>query len=555
MVLGVGLHKEFNKRVTTSTPTKAASVWRFCVCVMVAGIVGCGGGNGSPISGAPPSNLSYASPVTAVVGVPLAPLLPSVTGSVTAYSVAPALPAGLSFNTATGAISGAPDASVAQATYVVTASNSSGSTTFAISLAVDIANGPAIALSASSLTFANQLVSTVSPSQMVAAVNIGSAPAAITSVTLSGANVSAFDESNACGELQPGAACMITVTFTPPATGLATAMLNIATNAPTNPAVELFGTGTMVQMGFSPSVIPAGQTAMVTWSAPSAASCTASGAWSGPEPTRGTLSVTQTTPGYYAYDLNCGPGATNSAVLTVSGATPSVNEPANELGYQAAFYVAPPNQLVGLQTTMLAPVLPPIPTEAGAALFLWPGLGPATSSANFDPINDGVLQPVLSWGPSCAPTAQPTAFSSWWISAQYVNTFGSAPGYAGCYSGTSILISPGDTLLINMTLDQSSGIWTQAVTDSVTKQSASFAINLQGQGQNWAYFAMELWYDATIHVPVTFTNTTLTFQSPDTANWCSASQGANNAYILSPPTPQDSGSQCVIDSIVVTNPR
>ena len=98
-----------------------------------------------------------------------------------------------------------------------------------------------------------------------------------------------------------------------------------------------------------------------------------------------------------------GETVTQSAVLTAYGTPPSVVEPANEVAYQAAFYIAPPNQITGLQTSLIVPPLPPVPAYSNASLFLWPGLDPATNSVNFLPINDGVLQPVLSWGPSCAP--------------------------------------------------------------------------------------------------------------------------------------------------------
>jgi hypothetical protein len=55
-------------------------------------------------------------------------LTPSVSGTVSSYSVSPALPAGLSLNSMTGVISGAPTAAAAWMDYMITASNSSGST-------------------------------------------------------------------------------------------------------------------------------------------------------------------------------------------------------------------------------------------------------------------------------------------------------------------------------------------------------------------------------------------------------------------------------------------
>jgi PQQ-like domain/Putative Ig domain len=85
---------------------------------------------------APPSALTYRSPQSYVVGTAIIPLNPSVTGVVASYGVAPALPAGLALNTATGQISGTPTSASATATYMITAANSTGSTTFGLSIQV-----------------------------------------------------------------------------------------------------------------------------------------------------------------------------------------------------------------------------------------------------------------------------------------------------------------------------------------------------------------------------------------------------------------------------------
>jgi polyhydroxybutyrate depolymerase len=55
---------------------------------------------------------------------------------VTSYAVSPGLPAGLSLNTTTGHISGTPQSASAQASYTITASNSAGSSSFALVLTV-----------------------------------------------------------------------------------------------------------------------------------------------------------------------------------------------------------------------------------------------------------------------------------------------------------------------------------------------------------------------------------------------------------------------------------
>jgi uncharacterized protein (TIGR03437 family) len=316
-----------------------------------------------------------------------------------------------------------------------------------------------------------------------------------------------------------------------------------------------------ISMSLSAPIIPAGGSTTLTWSSANVNSCTASGGWSGTQPTSGTQTISATAPGYYNYALTCsGSGGVTlqSVVLTAFGPTPGIpydpSQAAYHKGYQAAFTDPVPNQIVRLQTSLTVPAFPPIPSASGAVLFLWSGLAPGTNSVNFLPINNGVLQPVLTWGVSCAPASQPPAYSSWWISAQYVNTFGNDPGYTGCFSGNSMLVAPGDVLLLDMQLDANSGVWTQTVTDSNTKQSVTFSINLEGQGQNWAYFAIEEWNGAFLPASLTFSNTTITFQSADTS-WCSVSQGENNAYVMTPPTLQSSGLQCFIGSIVLTQPQ
>lgn len=79
---------------------------------------------------AAPSGLTYTnnSP-TYIQGVSITANSPSSTGgAISSYSVSPALPSGLSLDTATGVITGTPTAVTAQATYTVTATNITGST-------------------------------------------------------------------------------------------------------------------------------------------------------------------------------------------------------------------------------------------------------------------------------------------------------------------------------------------------------------------------------------------------------------------------------------------
>jgi hypothetical protein len=69
-------------------------------------------------------------------GTAVASLNPSVTGTVSSYSVSPPLPAGLSLNTTSGQITGTPTVTTTQTIYTITASNAAGSATFALTLTV-----------------------------------------------------------------------------------------------------------------------------------------------------------------------------------------------------------------------------------------------------------------------------------------------------------------------------------------------------------------------------------------------------------------------------------
>ncbi len=83
-------------------------------------------------------------------------------------------------------------------------------------------------LSPASLSFAGQTVGTTSAAQTLTLTNSGSAPLAITGVTVS----SGFAESNTCGSsLAAGGSCMISVTFTPTTTGTVSGMLSVTDNS------------------------------------------------------------------------------------------------------------------------------------------------------------------------------------------------------------------------------------------------------------------------------------------------------------------------------------
>lgn len=104
---------------------------------------GVGGGTGGGVSIVAPTDLLYhignyqgAIAVRMNVGVPYVLDRPTVTGTVTGYSVSPALPAGVSLNPSTGLISGTPLTGSPESGYTITASNDSGSATTTIYVTV-----------------------------------------------------------------------------------------------------------------------------------------------------------------------------------------------------------------------------------------------------------------------------------------------------------------------------------------------------------------------------------------------------------------------------------
>jgi hypothetical protein len=105
---------------------------------LVSFALGCSSGSSSSTTPAP-ANLVYPqTTVTVTVGQAIASNTPSVTGTVTSYSISPALPAGLTLNTSTGAISGTPTAAIASTTFTITATNSAGSTTATVQIVVNV---------------------------------------------------------------------------------------------------------------------------------------------------------------------------------------------------------------------------------------------------------------------------------------------------------------------------------------------------------------------------------------------------------------------------------
>ncbi len=108
-----------------------------CTSLPLVLLAACGGHSGGS-SGTGPSALQYSETFPVFMVDEAHPVLtPSVAGSVTTWSITPALPAGLSLDPLTGEISGTPQVSALRRSYTVRASNGAGSTQTEIAFAVE----------------------------------------------------------------------------------------------------------------------------------------------------------------------------------------------------------------------------------------------------------------------------------------------------------------------------------------------------------------------------------------------------------------------------------
>jgi uncharacterized protein len=196
---------------------------------------------------------------------------------------------------------------------------------------------PVVSLSATSLDFGAQTMSTTSSNKTVTLTNTGTADLAISGIVKTDANSDFTSTHNCPASLSKGLTCTITVTFAPKAAGAKTATVTITHNAAGTPhTVTLTGKGTDFAVapptgGSSTATVSAGQTATFNLQiagsdsfsgsaalscsgAPDKTTCTASPATatlSGTTPVNFTVTVTTTaaTTGAAGFQSVSGPGS------------------------------------------------------------------------------------------------------------------------------------------------------------------------------------------------------------------------------------------------------
>ncbi len=151
--LPAGLTFSTTTGVISGTPTAVSSVTAYTITATNSA----GSGNTTvTLTVNPPAPVFSYTPSTNVYtqGTPITALTPVNTGgAVTSYSISTALPAGLSFSTTTGVISGTPTALSPVTTYTITAVNAGGSATTTVTLSVTHI-APAINYSPGTVTYA-----------------------------------------------------------------------------------------------------------------------------------------------------------------------------------------------------------------------------------------------------------------------------------------------------------------------------------------------------------------------------------------------------------------
>ncbi|MBN1653571.1 MAG: hypothetical protein JXA30_07320 [Deltaproteobacteria bacterium] len=217
--------------------------------------------------------------------------------------------------------------------------------------------------------------------------------------------------------------------------------------------------------------------------------------------------------------------------------------------YAAVKYHGDPSiPILNFKTTMLVPKTP----SSRQTLFIWPGLQCKEGASDPAGIGNGVLQPVLTWGSSCAPQRPRDTFGGWWMAGMYVNVTTGAAGPTGCAGGDYMMTEVGDLLEIDMSVEGSA--WTQTITDLRTMEIVDFTIDLKNQVQNAAMWVVEV-PDGTSIRPVedtVFTDSVLTFEKPVSS--CQPTQAGANDYFSAPVRSSD-GLHCCYDKIILRAQR
>ncbi|KAJ3240343.1 hypothetical protein HDU81_004011 [Chytriomyces hyalinus] len=199
------------------------------------------------------------------------------------------------------------------------------------------------------------------------------------------------------------------------------------------------------------------------------------------------------------------------------------------------------NSFNAFEATMVVPQQPVKP----GSYFIWLGLESTSSSTNYKPVGNGVLQPVLTFGHSCAPNKDQIANpnGTWYVSGLYVNLGqdNNFPDAFGCKGGNIMDVMPGDHLVSSIARMSGSSTWVQTITNKgkacqsqsggvpLSKNgkdcSVQFSYDIKNQAQTFAILEVELLHNATVDFNVEFRDIQLSVDvrdsSADSGAFCS----------------------------------
>ena len=247
------------------------------------------------------------------------------------------------------------------------------------------------------------------------------------------------------------------------------------------------------------------------------------------------------------------PGATNFTAVCAGGKVGMDSDAAGQIPgldvgreFAGVKYLArTPNEIVSFKTTLVVPKAP----TARQTLFIWPGLQSRDRAADPGRVGNGVIQPVLTWGPSCAPKVPPMPYGvGWWIAGMYVNVTTGAAGATGCAGGDYLTTALGDWLEIDMFVKDAKSV--QTIKNVQMNKTVDFTIDLKGQVQNEAMWLIEVPSGSTVRPAedTIWLQNVLTFSQPVTS--CQPRSKGSADYFSAPILSPD-GLHCCWDKIIL----
>jgi hypothetical protein len=261
-------------------------------------------------------------------------------------------------------------------------------------------SAPAVTLSATSLTFAGQIVNTTSGIQTVTLTNSGTANLTWTSLSITAGSSDyalPVGSSNTCtSPLVAAASCLIGVNFTPTTTGTRTGTVTLSDNASGAPhTISLTGTGIQGGLSFSPTSLSFGNqtigtSAVLPITVTNIGTATISGI---------VISITGTNASQFSQANNCGTSlpASNTCVVNVTFTPTSAASFTANAHFVFTGGTGSPAD-VPLTGTGVATVNNTTYQGAGSIPTVWKGLasGPIPASYFGLHVNGG----VANWPPS-----------------------------------------------------------------------------------------------------------------------------------------------------------